>query len=104
MTDSGDIVEGHTGREQLCWETDSLRDCITAHFASPPRLGHEGVKLPRTFNSMTLMQIAGVRIVATNNLLGHLRLTHDDTTLHVVYHASFLKRQPARFKPLDGIC
>lgn len=93
MIDFGSIEYGFSGRQQLEWSTEPLKDCVSSYFESTSVLGHEGVKLQRVFNALNLDRIAGVEIVPTTNLLDHLRLTDDDTKLYVFHHASFLKRQ-----------
>ena len=96
MVEFGHVAHSYSGRGHLHWVTGSLRDCVAAHFTSPPNLDHKAVKLQRTFNSMNLGRVAGVQIVATNCLLDHLRLTNDDKTLHVFHHASFLRCQSSK--------
>jgi hypothetical protein len=96
MIEFKDISYGVSGRSKLSWNGGSLQDCVASHFSILPALGHEGTKLPRTFNALNLERIAGVRVVPTSNLLDHLRLTHDDTRLLVFHYASFLKVQPQK--------
>lgn len=93
MIDFADLHYGFSGRQRLDWEHGSLQATLRAFFDKPPVLGHEGTKLPRLFNAVSLRNIAGVAVRPTNNLLDHLRLTHDDTELLVFHNASFLKRQ-----------
>lgn len=92
MIDFANIQYGFSGRRRLCWESGSLEDSLKIYFESRSALGHEGTKLPRLFTAKSLKNIAGVDVVPTNNLLDHLRLTHDDTKLLVFHNASFLKR------------
>jgi hypothetical protein len=40
--------------------------------------------------------MAGLEIVWTDNLADHLRLTDDDTKVHIFHHASFLEIQRTR--------
>jgi hypothetical protein len=86
------------GRRRLPWETGSVKDRLKAHFSDPPALGHEGVKLQRVFQAVNLERIAGIRVIFTNNLLDHLRLTNDDTTLHVFHQVSFLQIQAQKYE------
>ncbi|OAL05415.1 hypothetical protein IQ06DRAFT_312788 [Phaeosphaeriaceae sp. SRC1lsM3a] len=93
MIEFADDPYRFSGARRLEWETGSLMECLTTCFESSPKLGHEGTRLPRYFNAVSLGRIAGVCVVPTNNLLDHLRLTHDDTRLLVFHNASFLRRQ-----------
>ncbi|KAH7384244.1 hypothetical protein DE146DRAFT_622504 [Phaeosphaeria sp. MPI-PUGE-AT-0046c] len=93
MIEFADDPYRFSGARRLCWERGSLKDCIANCFDSPPKLGHEGTKLPRMFNAVSLQRIAGVHVVPTSNLLDHMRLTHDDTRLLIFNNASVLKRQ-----------
>jgi hypothetical protein len=90
MIDFGNMQYGFSGRRQLQWKSEPLKDRVTSHFSSPPSLGDKGVKLPRVFNALNLERIAGVEILPTPNLLDHLRLTDDDTKLYIFHHASVL--------------
>lgn len=96
MVDCTNVEYGFTGHHQLEWKEGSLENCVRSYFNTKPALGHQGVKLPRIFNAKQLESIAGVEILPTSNLLDHLRLTDDDTKLHVFYHMSYLKRQTKR--------
>ncbi|KAF1933337.1 uncharacterized protein M421DRAFT_415674 [Didymella exigua CBS 183.55] len=93
MVDCTNVEYGFNGHHQLEWEEGSLNDCVRLYLDSKPALGHEGVKLPRIFNAKNLECIAGIEVLPTSNLLDHLRLTDDDTKLHVFHHMSYLKRQ-----------
>lgn len=94
MIDFDDVPYSFSGRQRLQWDTGTLKTCLQAYFNDPPVLGHEGVKFQRVFHAMNLERIAGVQVIPTNNLLDHLRLTHDDTRLHVFNHISFLGFKP----------
>lgn len=97
MIACGDIAYGFSGGQQLDWETGTLKDCVASQFSKTLALGHAGVKLQRIFNAFNLRSITGIEIAPTSNLLDHLRLTHDDTKLHVFHYASFLKLQSGRY-------
>ena len=97
MIDFGNAKHGFSNSRQLEWCQGSLRDCVTTYFSAQRQLGHDGVKLPRTFNARNLDKIAGVEFVPTTNLLDHLRLTDDDTKVYVFHHVAFLKLQPQRY-------
>lgn len=96
MVDCTNVEYEFTGHHQLEWEKGSLEDCVRSYFDARPALGHEGVKLPRIFNAKNLECVAGIEILPTSNLLDHLRLTDDDTKLHVFHHMSYLRRQTNR--------
>jgi hypothetical protein len=97
MMDFGEIQHGFSGRARLHWVDGTLRQCLSSHFALGPSLGHEGIRLQRTFNAHSLIRIAGLELIPTTNLLDHLRLIHDDRKLYIFHHASFLKVQPPEY-------
>ncbi|OCK76446.1 hypothetical protein K432DRAFT_446028 [Lepidopterella palustris CBS 459.81] len=93
MIDFGNLQYGFSGRRQLDWDKGCLKDFVNTYFSVIPTLGHERVKLDKTFNALNLGHIAGVEIAWTKNLADHLRMTDDDTKVSIFYHASFLKCQ-----------
>jgi hypothetical protein len=97
MIDFGNAKHGFSSSRQLEWCQGSLWDCLITYFSARRQLGHDGVKLPRTFNARNLDKIAGVEFVPTTNLLDHLRLTDDDTKVYVFHHVAFLKLQSQRY-------
>jgi hypothetical protein len=97
MVDFGDHINGFNGHTQLKWnDSSSLEDFISCYFSQPPILGNEGVKLQRIFNARSLERIAGLKIIWTNNLADHLRLTDDDRTVEIFHQATFLEAQRER--------
>lgn len=101
MIDFGHLHYGFCGRHQLAWTNGSVQHCIAGHFGASPILGHQGVKLHRVFNALNLARIAGVDTIPTDNLADHLRLTDDDTNLHIFHHASVLKCLAGKCEPLS---
>jgi hypothetical protein len=97
MTDFGTLDNAFSGRTQLTWTIGSLAQAVQAHFSEPPALSLEKVKLEKRFNIESLRRIARIEIVWTDNLADHLRLTNDDTRVHIFHHASFLRCQNEGF-------
>ncbi|KAJ4983254.1 hypothetical protein SVAN01_11267 [Stagonosporopsis vannaccii] len=93
MVDVGEVPHVFSGRRRLEWTSGTLRECVALGFERRPSLEHKGIKLERTFSAPSLARFAGIKIEPTTNLLDHLRLTNDDTKLHVFHHASFLNHQ-----------
>ncbi|KUI66045.1 hypothetical protein VM1G_01349 [Cytospora mali] len=93
MMDCGTFVHGFSGRTELLWKQGSLRQHLADHFGETPVLGHDGVKLEKNFIARNLGRIAGLEIVWTDNLVDHLRMSDDDTKVHIFHHASFLECQ-----------
>lgn len=91
MTDIGQLPFGFSGRKSLEWTDQGLKDFLASHFMEPHALGHDGIKLEKTFNARTLFKIAGIEILWTNNLADHLRLMDDDRKVAVFHYASFLE-------------
>jgi hypothetical protein len=97
MTDFGQAEHYFSGRRKLDWTSGTLQTCVSLGFNRTPSLEHKGIKLERTFNAESLNRLAGLKIVPTTNLLDHLRLTNDDTKVHIFHHASFLNHQLERY-------
>jgi hypothetical protein len=95
MVNCGNQPYGFSGRFQLNWE-GRLEDVVGTYFKQPPVLGNEMIKLERVFNARSLEKIAGIKIVWTDNLMDHLRLTDDDSKVEIFHHASFLRAQKER--------
>jgi hypothetical protein len=95
---------GFSGRTRLQWVQGSLRQNVAHHFAGSPVLSHEKVKLEKYFTAINLSRIAGLEIVWTDNLIDHLRLSDDDTKVHIFHQAAFLECQRKNHKSLlpDG--
>jgi hypothetical protein len=97
MTDFGQTEHIFSARRKLDWTSGTLQECVSLGFDRTPSLEHKGIKLERTFNAESLSRFAGLKIVPTTNLLDHLRLTNDDTKVHIFHHASFLNHQLERY-------
>jgi hypothetical protein len=94
MMDIGVLHLGYTGRRHLVWDDGSLKDFVCDYFTQPVLLSHESVKLEKIFTARNFGRIAGMRIVWTNNLADHLRVTgEDDKEVAIFHYASFLKWQ-----------
>ena len=93
MCDCGSLRNAFSGRTVLNWKRGPLREHLAEDFPGQPVLSHENTKLDNGFVAKDIVQVAGVEIVWTDNLLDHLRLTDDDTKVHVFHYASFLEQQ-----------
>lgn len=80
------------GQETLVWVNGPLSDSLGTHFSRNNVL-KDSVELDRTFTARNIERIAGIRIVWTSNLLDHLRMRDDDTSVAIFHHASFLNFQ-----------
>lgn len=79
---------------ELPWAPDprcSIREHVNAEFDT--KFEAVDVKLPRLFNACNMERIAGIEICWTSNLIDHLKMRDDDTTVTIFYHAAFLKAQ-----------
>lgn len=105
MIHCGTFAFGFSGRADLQWMEGSLRQRVAHYFAEPPRLNYERVKLEKNFTGPNLSRIAGLEIVWTDNLIDHLRMSDDDTKVHIFHHAAFLECQRQSQKSLlpDGV-
>lgn len=97
MIDFGGFSYGFSGKTELQWKNATLADCLEDYFGDDSVLAHERVKLEKNFTARNLSRIAGVEIVWTDNLVDHLRMTDDDTRIHIFHHASFLETQRKRY-------
>ncbi|KAK3367854.1 hypothetical protein B0H63DRAFT_442549 [Podospora didyma] len=99
MASFGTFSYGFSGKSRVCWNTPtSLRDFLATYFEPEPKStfannSNETVKLEKIFKASNLDRIAGLEIVWTDNLVDHLRLTDDDTRVHIFHHVSFLNIQ-----------
>lgn len=96
MIDCGSIGLVFSRKTEISWTDGSIRDCLETHFSEAPVLSHNNVKLQKNFTARNLCRIAGMGIIWTDNLIDHLRLTEDDTKVHIFHHASFLDYQRER--------
>lgn len=105
MIHCGSFSYGFSGRTALQWVQGSLRLHVAHYFSQPPVLSHERVKLEKNFTVPSLNRIAGLEIVWTDNLIDHLRMSDDDTKVHIFHHAAFLECQQHSQKSLlpDGV-
>lgn len=105
MIHCGTFSYGFSGRTELQWVQGSLKQHVANYFAEPPKLNHERVKLEKGFTGPNLGRIAGLEIVWTDNLIDHLRMSDDDTKVHIFHHATFLECQQHNQKSLlpDGV-
>lgn len=100
MVNCGTFSFGFSGRTELRWVQGSLRQHVAHFFAEPPVLCHERVKLEKSFTGPNLSRIAGLGIVWTDNLIDHLRMSDDDSKVHIFHHAAFLECQRQSQKSL----
>ena len=83
------------GQGTLAWVDGPLSKSLCMHFSQDNVL-KEPVELDKTFTARNIERIAGIRIEWTSNLLDHLRMHHDDTSVALFHHASFLNFQDDR--------
>jgi hypothetical protein len=87
-------IDTRTISEQirLKWTTGDLKDCIQAHFREFQILSDVGFRLEEIFTAANLECVAGIRVVPTDNLADHLRLTDSDRAVAIFCNVSFLRR------------
>lgn len=79
------------GQKPIEWENGTLKQCVQQCFECDSDVS-DSVKLPKTFNALTLDEIGNIQIVWTNNLADHLLMRNDDTKVTIFHHAFFLRR------------
>lgn len=101
MITFGSQTNSFSGHTELSWRSPdgSLRDLVRGYFdpGVAQVMSKEGVKLERIFTAANLCRIAGLEIVWTDNLVDHLRLSNDDSRVHIFHHVSFLNVQKQRY-------
>ncbi|KAF1927306.1 uncharacterized protein M421DRAFT_101737 [Didymella exigua CBS 183.55] len=87
-------VDTRTISEQihLGWTTGSLKECVHAHFKEPQILSDAGIRMEPIFTAANIENVAGLRVISTDNLADHLRLMDRDGTVAVFCNVSFLRR------------
>jgi len=93
MIDIGELRNAFSGRRRLIWIEGPLQAFVKDVFPDSIALGHDGIKLGTSFTARNMNRVAGLRIELTTNLVDHLRLRHDDRTVSIFHHASFLRYQ-----------
>jgi hypothetical protein len=100
MITFGSQTNSFSGHTELNWRNSdgSLRDLVRDYFdpGVAQVMSKEGVKLERIFTATNLCRIAGLEIIWTDNLVDHLRLSNDDSRVHIFHHVSFLNVQKQR--------
>jgi len=92
MMEVGTLEHAFTGTTTIVWPPGkSLRQSAEEHFAAPPILLDESVRLEKLFIAHNLSRIAGLEIVWTDNLADHLLLTNDNRKVHIFHHVTFLR-------------
>ncbi|KAI0107828.1 hypothetical protein GGR51DRAFT_142810 [Nemania sp. FL0031] len=103
MLKVGIVRHQATPRYCLKWEKGSLQDFIRERFNAYPVLDCHHVRLPKSFDAWSIVNIGGLKIEFTDNLADHLLLVEDDTIILVFHHASFLECQIDTLYPNDLI-
>ncbi|KAK3369341.1 hypothetical protein B0T24DRAFT_632406 [Lasiosphaeria ovina] len=96
MASFGSFSYGFSGRSRICWSQGSLSDFLGVYFEPDDKSAaraHDSIKLEKIFKASNLDRIAGLEVVWTDNIVDHLRMTDDDTRVHIFHHASFLELQ-----------
>lgn len=85
---------GETESDHCPWpDSKGLADLMSARYAWQDKLGIGNLRLQKTFTIMNLSRIGGLEIVWTWNILDHLKLTEDDTKVHIFHCMSCLHWQ-----------
>ncbi|PMD31780.1 hypothetical protein L207DRAFT_441732 [Hyaloscypha variabilis F] len=77
-------------QDPINWSSGSLSDLIATQFDGRKELDTP-VRLERIFIAPNLELIGGIKIVWTDNLADHLRMSEDDTQVSIFSHINFLK-------------
>lgn len=88
---------GFSGHTEMHWAQGSLADYLEDYFGDTCALTDTRVKLEKNFNARSLVRVAGLEIVWTDNMADHLLLSDDDSRVHIFHHATFLECQKNRY-------
>lgn len=88
---------GFSGHTEMHWVRGSLADYLKDYFEDTCVLTDTRVKLEKNFNARSLIRVAGLEIVWTDNLADHLLLSDDDSRVHIFHHATLLENQKDRY-------
>ena len=91
MIEVGHIPNSFKGRRPQLWTEGSLNEEVASTFGCVAKLSTERVKLEKFFKAANLERIAGIRILLTNNLADHLRMSGDDSEIEIFGCACFLE-------------
>ena len=85
----GTLPESLAPGNNVTWNDGKLSETIRSLWPEPQL--SDSIKLPKSFNAASLEKILGKRIEWTSNLVDHLRLEQDDTTVLLYHQALFLE-------------
>jgi hypothetical protein len=83
-------------RRHIHWDAGPLDDFVKDYLSTPPILGCESIRLPKSFNAWSIETIGGIQVGFTDNMADHLLLVEDDSKVLIFHHASFLEYQGQR--------
>lgn len=83
------------GQASLSWTDGAICHTLSTYFSHHNVL-KDTIELDKAFTARNIERISGIRIVWTGNLLDHLRLSEDDSSLTIFHHASFLHCQRSK--------
>ncbi|QKX61725.1 uncharacterized protein TRUGW13939_08880 [Talaromyces rugulosus] len=82
-----------SGTTKIMWTHGTVKSSIDKHFSHEPETTEACVFLDQDFTGHNIEQIAGIKIVWTDNLADHLRLVERDTKVAIFHHVTFLECQ-----------
>lgn len=88
-----------SGTMKVMWTHDTAKSSIEKHFSHEPEPHESFVYLDQGFTGYNIEQIAGIKIVWTDNLADHLRLVESDTKVAIFHHVTFLECQEDSLLP-----
>jgi hypothetical protein len=94
------------GETSLTWVEGTVGGALKRHFRGRgASKSEENVQimieqpmlLEKSFTAMNIEEVAGMRVVWTTNLLDHLKMRHEDNSVAIFHHASFLSYQKNKY-------
>lgn len=86
----GELDKCLSSGESVSWDSGTLGNTLKKHYLQPPYCA-ETTRIPKIFKAVNIVRMTGIKIRWTSNLLDHLKMTEDDTTVSIFHRASLLK-------------
>lgn len=96
MTEIGNVAQNGCGA-RVSWRSGTLQQLINSHFSHERTLTDTSIRLEQIFTAKSLVQIAGMRIIWTDNLSDHLVVDGKQNTVRIFHHATYLECQRKRY-------
>jgi hypothetical protein len=91
IVNAGPLHNEISPHRSIAWKDNSLIKTVHIHFYNYVDSNDVDVMLRTDFTARNISRDANIRIMWTDNLVDHLRLTENHTKLRIFHHATFLR-------------